>query len=720
MEEFIREIFRNSKGGIIIKISKFLTIVLALITALLIFDRSSGCTNNNPGSWFGDSVSSEGTVNIGGSNPSTMALKTINGESLQGYGNINIDMDSVVDVDELPSNKVEWVGATVPNSGYVEKVYFNTNLSVEEVVALLDKLNFSNTFENFENVEILLITSSQNIMYKVVKDTKGYAMTVIAGQQLEIPFFVSFDNGTGYVGWLYDYLVEQDLTLPNPQELNEEVINDVGVEGVSIGSQNELLSSLFSITPFEKKVVESIDESKLYRLPSGDIYQYIGDEFVQINNPIYRDYDELPEVGYKGTAIPFEGTIDSLYINKNISYEKLSSIAKNLNFQGQETIPFLISDNWVFMVICESNTIFGDLYQFAGYSESEDLFYNFFIVADIFYNQDNFINQDVDFSYFENISFTLGFPEEMSFDKSIFENNNELLSCVFSITPFEYIDLDKNCFYRTLDTSVYYLTKYDTFERILDLDSFDYVMSMDLYNYNEINIIEIPFETYDQVDSSTFTITEFSTNYYSFFTEFPFIKVLIGNDEVYLYKKSKNEISDNTSGTDSYTFEGCYLNSSSGDYETIRLIFVPGIECYVGTFEVVEKEHLYKYLFRIINLQTIYDDEAPVYLSVSFEVYTSKLFSNVELDDYSNGKTTFNFSCIFEELFDSSKDFASVDANGYIYSPSKDLYYPIISLFLNSEYLKFVPLQYNDGVLQDVETSVTPQYIYLVSFEKIY
>ena len=281
MEEFIREIFRNLKGGIIIKISKFLTIVLALITALLIFDRSSGCTNNDPSSWFGDSVSSEGTVNIGGSNPSTMPLKTINGESLQGYGNINIDMDSVVDVDELPSNKVEWKGTIVPNSGIVESVYFNTNLTNEEVDSLLSQLNYDNNGALY----LLLSNSDMSVIFGVQnKDMLG----------LGIGYYIfDIESNSVYdseIGWNENY---KNYTI-NSEVVNEVTGNDMTL---SVGTQNELLNSLFSITPIEY-VEPEIDKNSIYRVNNGvEVSAY--KDGILLPSEISHIFvvDDLPESG---------------------------------------------------------------------------------------------------------------------------------------------------------------------------------------------------------------------------------------------------------------------------------------------------------------------------------------------------------------------------------------------------------------------------------------
>ena len=129
-------------------------------------------------------------------------------------------------------------GTTVPNSGYVEKVYFNTSLSIEEVVSLLSQLtlNEEGIREHFlmgkTDVNLNIWCMTQEGMWGI-SDEKGSF------------YFVSADIGLGFAGW--------NPNITYPLAINSEVISEIN--GVSIGTQNHLLSNLFSITPFTQSTI---------------------------------------------------------------------------------------------------------------------------------------------------------------------------------------------------------------------------------------------------------------------------------------------------------------------------------------------------------------------------------------------------------------------------------------------------------------------------------
>lgn len=168
-----------------------------------------------------------------------MTLSTmVDGETSFEIGYQN---DKLIDLfytypSELIKEEVTTLGTAVPNSGYVEKVYFNTNLSVEEVVSILETIDYNNigVLANVvlyngleENMQLLSITGKN--------EENPYAISL----NDEILIFTSEDMGFGFVGW-------------NPEisfiTISSNVVNEY--DGLSVGSNNDKLSSLISITPF--------------------------------------------------------------------------------------------------------------------------------------------------------------------------------------------------------------------------------------------------------------------------------------------------------------------------------------------------------------------------------------------------------------------------------------------------------------------------------------
>lgn len=171
-------------------------------------------------------------------------------------GTINITENGTLDVSSYASANVDIpVGANievtktpVPNSGYVEKVYFNTSLTTEEVNVLIKEFLFS------KGTHI-----GSNIIYYVVANNKSgndYREIMIAwysssGGSCRIS--VRHSDGSSYNvyydGWLYNYSndVLNDIRKHQPYIINSDVVSSTS-SGFSVGNYNDMFSKLFSTT----------------------------------------------------------------------------------------------------------------------------------------------------------------------------------------------------------------------------------------------------------------------------------------------------------------------------------------------------------------------------------------------------------------------------------------------------------------------------------------
>lgn len=122
-----------------------------------------------------------------------------------------------------------WQGTTVPNSGYVENVYFNTNLSADEVVEILNST---------ESSEIPLIRTSDDTIF------------IVAMYIDDIPLIMDFITEECYFHNATDPELIAQIGFEagwNPNISMPIVINSEVQEG---GIFNDKLFSLFSTTPF--------------------------------------------------------------------------------------------------------------------------------------------------------------------------------------------------------------------------------------------------------------------------------------------------------------------------------------------------------------------------------------------------------------------------------------------------------------------------------------
>lgn len=188
-------------------------------------------------------------------------------------------------------------GTVVPNTGYVEKVYFNTSLSNEEVVAELEKLTYIETGLNAIGNSLLLDQSYS----KLITVLKNDNLLTIKNFTDMTTYFTTVDDGGGFVGWNPNFSGEI--------EINSEVLNDMN--GTPFGAENDKITNLFSATPFGS------GSSEVVKL-EGD---YDGSTLV---------LDELPKGGWNGTTVPNNKFVDKIYFNTNLSVDEVVDIVDNL------------------------------------------------------------------------------------------------------------------------------------------------------------------------------------------------------------------------------------------------------------------------------------------------------------------------------------------------------------------------------------------------------
>lgn len=190
-------------------------------------------------------------------------------------GSINDKLTNIITADctELPG---------VPNTGYIEKIYFNNNLSIDEVHELFSKLTFI-TFD--EGVEAYFILASETFESGVIvmKNTSTGQYQIV--DQTFVPIFDSVN------GWNIelDYLAGYDV--------NSNVAS--AMEGVSIGAQNYLLENLVATSAFVE------EKEKVYRISASSL-KNIADA-IRFKNGTTTKYNvaEMPEAIKLGSTTAF-------------------------------------------------------------------------------------------------------------------------------------------------------------------------------------------------------------------------------------------------------------------------------------------------------------------------------------------------------------------------------------------------------------------------------
>lgn len=211
----------------------------------------------------------------------------------------------------------DYIGTSVPNSGILGNVYTNLDMPIDDVISLLSKLPVTH-FDNltlgdnlFESVGVYIIAASiiDNLTYGLIyvrtSDNKHIIYLINANRCI----LIFYENE-----WLHGNVAPHAI-------FNVPLTNAFNIDGTTIpvGNANDLISSLFSTTI--------------------------------INRNINTDYI--------GTAIPTEGEIGTVYLNKNMDITNIRNIINTLPFttiNNGENLAYLVAtDATTSLVILKNN-----------------------------------------------------------------------------------------------------------------------------------------------------------------------------------------------------------------------------------------------------------------------------------------------------------------------------------------------------------------------------
>ena len=252
-----------------------------------------------------------------------------------------------------------WKGTPVPSSGQVDKIYFNTNLSIDEVIAICSNLQY--TISDVLPIYSVIVAANQEltkalVIYYIAKNNGVHCEIFLVTPDGEITIFrynnIPGEEGVGREGW---------------NEINSFDFNDVNVlsvAGPQLGyiDQNELLSELISSTPFKdvslngfltdiadairtkKETTEPINAqdfaNEILNIKTGDTEiedSIIDGTITKINNKnvtkikesLFLNNNRLTEANFQNCLIIGSNAFDNCYKLTTISFPNCEYIYSN-------------------------------------------------------------------------------------------------------------------------------------------------------------------------------------------------------------------------------------------------------------------------------------------------------------------------------------------------------------------------------------------------------
>ena len=326
---------------------------------------------------------------------------TYTGVDLEVTENGTVDVLEMIDNKEIPVSvevnipTPELKGELkdiIPNEGYIEKIKFNTNLSNEEVVSILEKLKYDYEYYSVFASELDASINYSSIVslniQKYTNDEKGicyYIFYTFHDLNMNAKFVPIFE--TYYGGWITESIFNEYwggdsnyVMFTDEIEVHYEVVPEIVYEDgwvEKVGLQNNLLIDLMYAEgePINKELIGTYQPVKLEVTENGavDILPMIDNKEIPISVEVKvpspegiikitenGEYDvaqyaktevEIPDVQLTNAIkapVPRQGYIETVKFNTNLSKEEVVAILSQLEYDDTNTVYIYYSnDTWI-------------------------------------------------------------------------------------------------------------------------------------------------------------------------------------------------------------------------------------------------------------------------------------------------------------------------------------------------------------------------------------
>lgn len=275
----------------------------------------------------------------------------------------------------ISKGKSKFIGTPVPNNIEISEFYFNTSLTEEEVEEIINTIDFqdadvryNSSYEQFEYLLMDFNTSYTNYNLRIFKKDNAFAIQHYGSSSgtywcnkawADIQGFESSGwnpNKNDYANYSTGHIEYSSTLYPTWSYYEGAWPNEVQVT-LNVGTQNDKLSGLISLTPIEYVEGKDIFE--------GDFRHKNNKWFKVLDEPDIVDVKQLP-VG-NGTVVPNTGFVEKVYVNTSLSDEEVEALIDKL-------CPVNEGYDWsdTYILAYDTDSIYIELYLYSDYYYDED------------------------------------------------------------------------------------------------------------------------------------------------------------------------------------------------------------------------------------------------------------------------------------------------------------------------------------------------------------